>query len=460
VFRDSNFGCKRAPSLAINWLFENEESGIILEDDCVPHDSFFQYCTWALRTYRDDKRVWHINGNNFDAPPDLFGRAATSFVPLAQVWGWATWRDRWQNFEVNPFYLAERAMQTRRNWPVSRIARTNKLRHIEKLMRGLDAWDFQWQIAILDAGGMALCPRSNLISNVGDGYDATHTPDDPRAHLPVQEFPAVVDTGSTRQNHRLTVWYEKNMGLRNPATAVKYALGRFRSALGEKTKRLLSRVIFGRCKNPVIVASTGRSGSTLLWDAIAESFVRVRFGNGLPEFLLRRFIFLSKEYEPRLDRVASHGFPIIKTHDLAPTCPPGKCIFIFGNPADAVSSADRIAAEEGEIWFQQHLYNLRSHGDLSELRRKDILNYEAQIKAWSDGRADNILLVCYEDLWDRIEEIAAFVGMPLNLPDRRVRATSRASAEGESEILPHLLELYEYTRRIAAEKSRPGSAAA
>lgn len=44
LFRDKNLGCKLAVSGAIDWFFENEERGIILEDDCLPNQSFFQFC--------------------------------------------------------------------------------------------------------------------------------------------------------------------------------------------------------------------------------------------------------------------------------------------------------------------------------------------------------------------------------------------------------------------------------
>lgn len=41
LFQDHNLGCKHAVSGAISWFFENEEMGIILEDDCLPDLRFF-----------------------------------------------------------------------------------------------------------------------------------------------------------------------------------------------------------------------------------------------------------------------------------------------------------------------------------------------------------------------------------------------------------------------------------
>src|SRR6187402_998951 len=57
LFRDENAGCKEAVSAAITWFFDNEEEGIILEDDCLPANSFFKFCDELLEKYRDNSAV-------------------------------------------------------------------------------------------------------------------------------------------------------------------------------------------------------------------------------------------------------------------------------------------------------------------------------------------------------------------------------------------------------------------
>jgi hypothetical protein len=179
----------------------------------------------------------------------------------------------------------------------------------------------------------------------------------------------------------------------------------------------------------------------------------------VPKFISHRLQSLAKKFKPRLSLKESGDFPVLKTHDLPPTRLPGKCIFIFGNPGDAVRSASRLVAEEGEIWLQEHLYNLCSHGDLSELFQKDILNYEEQINAWTNVNADNILNVCYEDLWDRIDEISTFLGMKLTLPKKRERVSSSMNNRDSLEDLHHLHGLYERERQRVTSKPRLGSLA-
>ncbi len=65
LYRDTNLGCKVAVSSALDWFFEKEESGIVLEDDCLPHPDFWGFCSELLHRYADDERVFMISGNNF-----------------------------------------------------------------------------------------------------------------------------------------------------------------------------------------------------------------------------------------------------------------------------------------------------------------------------------------------------------------------------------------------------------
>jgi hypothetical protein len=103
LFREQNLGCKEAVSSAITWFFEQVEEGIILEDDCLPSDSFFSFCAELLEKYRDDKRIMMISGDNFQDGIQR-GDASYYFSSVPWIWGWATWRRAWR--------LYDREMQT------------------------------------------------------------------------------------------------------------------------------------------------------------------------------------------------------------------------------------------------------------------------------------------------------------------------------------------------------------
>ena len=65
LIREENLGCKKAVSTAIDWFFSVVDKGIILEDDCLPDLSFFDFCTKLLTYYEQTDQVMHISGDNF-----------------------------------------------------------------------------------------------------------------------------------------------------------------------------------------------------------------------------------------------------------------------------------------------------------------------------------------------------------------------------------------------------------
>lgn len=147
LVRDRNLGCGRAVSGAITWFFGQVQEGIILEDDCLPDPSFFRFCAELLDHYRDTTRIMHISGNNF-----LFGRkrgfGSYYYSCFTYNWGWATWRHAWRHYD---HLLADPSRRS-------------------------DNWDHQWRLSVQRAGGLAVLPNVNLVTNIGCGRpDATHT---------------------------------------------------------------------------------------------------------------------------------------------------------------------------------------------------------------------------------------------------------------------------------------------
>ena len=64
MFQNKNLGCRKGVTAGIDWFFSNEEMGIILEDDCIPSLSFFQFCDQMLLEYQFNEKVFMISGHN------------------------------------------------------------------------------------------------------------------------------------------------------------------------------------------------------------------------------------------------------------------------------------------------------------------------------------------------------------------------------------------------------------
>ena len=189
LFREKNLGCGKAVSSAITWFFENEEEGIIIEDDCLPSQSFFWFYQELLERYRDDERVMVISGDNFD-----FGRKRTEysyyFSRYIHTWGWASWRRTWKLYDVNMSLWPE---VRDHGWLADILERKKTVRYwrgiFERVYQGkIDTWDYQLWFACWIQNGLCIIPNQNLISNIGFGISATHTCDIDHklAHIPVK----------------------------------------------------------------------------------------------------------------------------------------------------------------------------------------------------------------------------------------------------------------------------------
>lgn len=177
LFREKNLGCKQAVSQALDWYFECEEEGVVLEDDCVPDPSFFRYCDELLEYHRNDDRVALISGDNFQ-----FGRAygdsSYYFSRYVHIWGWASWRRMWRHYD--------RDMKA---WPAFRDGgglqrifgtRSREIKYWRRVFdavhRGeIDTWDYQVNFAVWAQRMLTILPQKNLVKNIGFGTDATHT---------------------------------------------------------------------------------------------------------------------------------------------------------------------------------------------------------------------------------------------------------------------------------------------
>jgi len=188
LFSDKNLGCKLGEASAMNWFFENEPEGIVLEDDCLPNASFFSFCDELLERYRDDSRVMCISGDNFISetwvPPDSY-----YFSKYPYCWGWASWRRAWRHYDVdmNGWRTGSKDELLECMLPEQPQARAYWGDIFDRVSTGgIDTWDYQWVYACWKHGGLSCTPRANLISNIGFGPGATHTvnPDSKHALLP------------------------------------------------------------------------------------------------------------------------------------------------------------------------------------------------------------------------------------------------------------------------------------
>jgi len=176
-FRRENWGCRRAVSDAITWFFQNEEAGIILEDDIEPSESFFRFCDFGLREYADDPSILHVGGFLYLGPG--YPRPSLEFFKTTypHVWGWATWRRAWQFYDPT---LVDRPSRERKQWLGHAVSDWRSVLFYDLALtltkqEKMNSWAFRWFLSTCKHKGYALTPAENLVRNVGIGVDSTHS---------------------------------------------------------------------------------------------------------------------------------------------------------------------------------------------------------------------------------------------------------------------------------------------
>jgi len=176
LFRTENLGCKIAVSSAIDWFFENEEQGIILEDDCLPNESFYNYCETLLNYYVSDERIMHISGNNFQ-DGIVRGIGTYYFSNYNHIWGWATWKRAWKAYNVDLSFLTETEIETliekQFDTKKERLFWNNIFKKV--INKTIGTWDYQWTYAVWKNNGLSILPNKNMIANIGFNNNGTHT---------------------------------------------------------------------------------------------------------------------------------------------------------------------------------------------------------------------------------------------------------------------------------------------
>ena len=180
LFREDNLGCKHAVSGGINWFFENEEQGIILEDDCLPSTSFFYFCEQLLNYYKNNEKIFLITGHN-KQENWIVNNEDYFFSFFGGIWGWASWRRAWLHYNSeeilnlndmikNNIFIKQMGMK------LGSLRQKQFLKVKDQIINNkLNTWDYQWALTRHKHGGISCVPCTNLIENIGFTQDATHT---------------------------------------------------------------------------------------------------------------------------------------------------------------------------------------------------------------------------------------------------------------------------------------------
>jgi len=291
---ETNQGCGRSVASGVSWVLSQEDRAVFLEDDCVPHPTFFRFCDEILERHRDDPRVSQVCGHNrlqrWKAEEQSY-----HFAYYGSAWGWATWRRAWALFDPllsswdEPGLLA--AIE-------ARLGDAGESRYfVENCAPGSGQviWDYAWAFAQIARGLLTVIPSVSLVANIGFGAGATHTTRRPVAALEETEpmaFPLRPPPSVTRDalyDHEHYLW-----AIGRPSTTSAAVFGR----------RLLAR---GRALDALAVVDRAWRTDPACRDAAlvrAEALLALDRGSAAADVLDRLLAAQPGDAEARALRLA------------------------------------------------------------------------------------------------------------------------------------------------------------
>ena len=225
LFQKKNLGCKYAVSSAITWFFENEEMGIILEDDCLPSQSFFWFCEEMLNKYKNYKDIFGVGGTNLISKVN--DNNSYIFSLHGTIWGWATWANKWKEYNIDIEKNINYDLLNQYPTTLSEICSFKITLHLIKTTSS-DFWDYQWLLTRIKHNGLTILPSVNLITNIGFGHeDSTHTTSKTNTKIKTKSgdiiFPLKHHSEIKRSlNYDKNLWLYKNGFISRIKTIIKF----------------------------------------------------------------------------------------------------------------------------------------------------------------------------------------------------------------------------------------------
>lgn len=172
-FAPENMGCESRIVTALQRTFDNVDRAIVMEDDLIPEDGFYQFCETMLDRYASTPKVGTIAGSSYVRSSALC-RSSYYFSRYANTLGWGTYKrviDR-VDWKPDPEDITEQL-----NKVLERRSEGAKWADCVRLVYNgtVSTWDFQYVISQLLAENLSVTPRISMVTHIGTGPDATHT---------------------------------------------------------------------------------------------------------------------------------------------------------------------------------------------------------------------------------------------------------------------------------------------
>lgn len=177
-YSNSNLGLKKRFKSGLDKVFNDVSQAIILEDDTLPSQSFFRFCDEMLEKYKDKKEIAQVSGFNYFT--NMKQKSDYYFTTTTDIWGWATWSDRWFRYYNDDLYLEWNHAKNDKLFIEKFVSKKEYdfyYQIFDNAVSGrIDSWEIQWLYSLRKNNMKNIVPDKNLVKNIGFGHEnATHT---------------------------------------------------------------------------------------------------------------------------------------------------------------------------------------------------------------------------------------------------------------------------------------------
>ena len=171
----------------VSAVLAEHETVIVLEDDLITTSNFLGFMNQCLNKYRHNHDVFSVSGYSFNLGQPPENTQDIYFLNRGWSWGWATWKDRWENVDWSM-----------KDYPEFRKNKTLRLDFakggsdlngmLKKQMDNkIDSWAIRWFYHQFMAKGLTVYPILSKVHNNGFDENATHTKSASTRYLPVMD---------------------------------------------------------------------------------------------------------------------------------------------------------------------------------------------------------------------------------------------------------------------------------
>lgn len=173
-FSETNMGMKQRNISGLDWAFSITEDLIILEDDNLPNQSFFEFMSNFINYYKNNNKIFQISGVNWIEKK--IDTSSYYFSKYNNIWGWGTWKRSWKKFD--PKILQWPNYKLSKSWLI-KCPNVFERYYWEEIFNkyyseDINSWAYAWLFSAFYNNGLTVVPNKNLVQNLGMDGDGTH----------------------------------------------------------------------------------------------------------------------------------------------------------------------------------------------------------------------------------------------------------------------------------------------